>query len=152
VGSRDVFAQPNTPEANRRNHFTIFDAREAMYRALTGRDSQGNPLQPAQGSTLTKQSDIRNVYWATIFRALGDVLHLNQDMAQPQHTRNDPHTGKGPGIVQALLTGHESVFEKYIQARATGARSYQIDGTPVTPEPLNYGGYPIPAFTKYSDF
>ena len=152
VGSRDVFAQPNTPEANRRNHFTIFDAREAMYRALTGRDSQGNPLQLAPGGTLTKQSDLRNAYWATTFRALGDALHLNQDVAQPQHTRNDPHSGKGPGIVQSLLTGHESVFEKYIEARATGARSFQIDGTPVAPEPLNYGGYPIPAFTKYSDF
>src|SRR5229473_214697 len=145
IGSRDAFAQPNTPEANRRNHFTIFDAREAMYRALTGRDSQGNSLQPAQAGTLTKQSDLRNAYWATTFQALGSVLHLNQDMAQPQHTRNDAHAGT-PGF------GHESVFEKYIEARATGAQSFQIDGTPVTPQPLNYGGYPIPAFTRYSDF
>lgn len=145
VGSRDAFVQLNTPEANRRNHFTIFDAREAMYRAVTGRDSQGNPLQPVLGGTLIKQSDIRNAYWATTFRALGDVLHLNQDMAQPQHTRNDTHAG-APGF------GHESTFEKYIEARATGAPSFRIDGTQVTPQALNYGGYPIPAFTKYGDF
>jgi len=31
--------------------------------------------------------------WATTFRALGDRVHLIQDMVQPQHTRNDPHAG-----------------------------------------------------------
>src|SRR3989344_3790819 len=36
-GTNDVFNQPNTPENGRRNHFTVFDAREAMYRALTGK-------------------------------------------------------------------------------------------------------------------
>ena len=28
---------------------------------------------------------------ATMFRTLGDVVHIVQDMAQPQHTRNDGH-------------------------------------------------------------
>ena len=58
------------------NHFydPIFD------RALTGRDGQGNPIAP--------MAEDRNKYWATTFRALGDVVHLLQDMAQPQHTRN----------------------------------------------------------------
>ena len=80
MGSTDAFSSPNTADTSRRNHFTVFDAREAMYRALTGMD--------AQGITTGSSETIRKYYWATTFRALGDVLHLNQDMAQPQHRRN----------------------------------------------------------------
>lgn len=149
VGSRDAFTQPNTPESNRRNHFTVFDAREAMYRALTGRDSQGNVVgRDAQGNHVPATEADRNKYWATTFRALGDIAHLLQDMGQPQHTRNDQHAGKTP----TMVTGEESVFEKYIDARAKGDPSYNIDGTKVTPLQLAYNGYPLPTFTKYSDF
>jgi hypothetical protein len=38
------------------------------------------------GSLLTD----RQAYWATTFRALGDVAHLVQDLAQPQHTETKP--------------------------------------------------------------
>jgi hypothetical protein len=30
----------------------------------------------------------RDAYWATTFRALGSVMHLVQDMGNPQHTRD----------------------------------------------------------------
>jgi len=140
MGSANAFTQPNTPESSRRNHFTVFDAREAMYRALTGRDGQGNVVAATEAD--------RNKYWATTFRALGDITHLLQDMGQPQHTRNDQHAGKFP----TMVTGEESIFEKYIDARAKGDPGYNIDGTKVTPLQLTYGGYTPPAFTKYSDF
>ena len=82
IGTRDAFTALNTPESARRNHFTVFDAREAMYRALTGRSKDG---------TLKAETEAaRDAYWATTFRALGDIVHLVEDMAQPQHTRNDP--------------------------------------------------------------
>jgi len=137
MGSANAFTQPNTPDSSRRNHFTVFDAREAIYRALTGRDSQGNVIAATEAD--------RNKYWATTFRALGDVVHLVQDMGQPQHARNDAHSGV-PGF------GHKSIFEEYIEMRATSADSYTIDGTKVTPLQLTYDGYPLPTFTKYSDF
>lgn len=137
IGGRDVFSFPNTPETGRRNHFTAFDAREAMYRALTGLDSSGNEV------ALAKKD--RDKYWATTFRALGDIVHLAQDMAQPQHTRNDAHAGR-------LFAGHMSIYEAYIEARATGAKFFTIDGEKITPGPLNYSGYAAPAFTKYGDF
>jgi len=90
TGSANAFTQPNTPDTSRRNHFTVFDAREAMYRALTGRDAQGNMVgRDAQGNPVPATEADRNKYWATTFRALGDVVHLVQDMGQPQHTRND---------------------------------------------------------------
>ena len=158
VGSRDVFTQPNTAEANRRNHFTVFDAREAMYRAVTGKTKDG--LDAGPNVTAATES-IRKTYWATLFRALGDILHLNQDMAQPQHTRNDPHSGKGPTLVQQLFTGHKSFYENYIEARATGLKFTPANGPAVNSKPLNTqicsasgicSDYPIPAFTKYSDY
>ncbi len=148
IGSTDAFREPNTPELFRRNHFTVFDAREAMYRALTGQDGNNKPI-----ATTVEE---RNKYWATTFRSLGDVVHLIQDMAQPQHTRNDGHAGKGP------CTGHKAVYELYIEARATGApakqqETQQLDPTIRIFPPLNFnlpggGPYPTARFTKYSDF
>jgi len=86
----DAFSNPIVPEGSRRNHFTVLDAREVMYRALTGLDKAGNKtIGPGNRDAI--EAD-RKAYWATTFRALGDVVHLIQDMAQPQHTRNDPHS------------------------------------------------------------
>ncbi len=49
LGTADVFAAPNTPDTSRRNHFTVFDAREAQYRALTGRNKQNELRAPTSG-------------------------------------------------------------------------------------------------------
>ena len=92
TGSSDVFNQPNTPEDGRRNHFTVFDAREAMYRALTGKKQDGTNATPNATDNDPAPEQVRKTWWATTFRALGDILHLNQDMAQPQHTRNESHS------------------------------------------------------------
>ena len=54
--------------------FSYHDAREYFYQALT-----------ATGERERK----RNM--ALVFRSLGQVSHLLQDAAQPQHTRNDSH-------------------------------------------------------------
>ncbi|WP_148665420.1 hypothetical protein [Sulfurifustis variabilis] len=151
VGAKDIFSQPHTPEPGRRNHFTVFDAREAMYRALTGRDREGQAI--------AKTQEERNKYWATTFRALGDIVHLIQDMAQPQHTRNDPHAGIGGPIGEAV-SGHKSVFEAYIETRALAAIYGTPKGQSFTATPLDYigtgldapDGYPVPRFTDYISF
>lgn len=140
LGFIDPFTTMPAEDTNRRNHFTVVDAREALYRALTSRNKAGDVVAATEGE--------RKAYWATTFRALGDVVHLVEDMAQPQHTRLDKHSG----ICSAVLTGHSSVYEKYIDARATGTASYTIDGTPIAPAPLPYGGYPIPEFDDYASF
>ena len=64
---------------------SVLDAREAMYRALTGQDKNGNPVAATEAD--------RKKYWITTFRSLGDVVHLLQGMVQPQHMRNDSHCG-----------------------------------------------------------
>ncbi|WP_454062958.1 hypothetical protein [Candidatus Nitrospira salsa] len=50
------------------------DAREYYYKALT-----------------SKTKAERDWNWAKMFRALGQVMHLLQDSANPSHVRNDPH-------------------------------------------------------------
>jgi hypothetical protein len=67
-----------TPDTARKNGFSILDAREAMWTALTGTDKQGRSV------ALNREQ--RDAYWATTFRSLGDVVHLLQDLSQPQHT------------------------------------------------------------------
>ncbi len=50
------------------------DAREYYFKALTSE---------------TKAD--RDIYWGKTFRALGQVMHLLQDSANPSHVRDDPH-------------------------------------------------------------
>lgn len=72
--------------------FSYRDAREALFTALT-----------AAGP------DEREIALARTFEALGHVIHLVQDVASPQHTRNDIHAGV-PGF------GAKSLFEEYLDA------------------------------------
>jgi len=129
MGTDDIFSNPNQYGADTLNKFTIHNAREAMYRALTMRfrvsDGQYQDLYPPTVSAAEKEAD-RKAWWATTFRAVGDMLHLNQDMAQPQHTRNEAHSGIG-GAFSNSFSGHGSVFEKYVDARAKRER-FVIDG------------------------
>jgi hypothetical protein len=140
LASTDPFAAPPVALNPRRNHFTVIDAREAMWRALTLTDGSGAPV-----SQFGSRYDTRKAYWATTFRALGDVIHLVQDMAQPQHVRNESH-----GFVN-------NAYEAYIDARAKGATSYVIDAVRLTAQrndllDLSYGGYGPPRFARYSDY
>jgi hypothetical protein len=68
-------------------------ARDAFYEGLTA----ATPLNREEG-------------FARTFRTLGHVMHLIQDMAQPQHTRNDAHLGLAVGGVAP--GGERSLFEK----------------------------------------
>lgn len=64
---------------------------------------------------------------ALMYRSMGDVMHLVQDMAQPQHTRNDGH-------------GDGSLYEQYTDT--VGVTQIMSTSSPV----------PIPAFSKAQDF
>jgi hypothetical protein len=113
LGVTDFANGLNTPNTSRRNHFTIVDAREAMWRALTLKRKFNGAIEDIDTSSNTAQQkeEIRKAYWATTFRAIGSVLHHIQDMAQPQHTRNDPHAGDNYGEGQGGLLGHKSFYE-----------------------------------------
>jgi hypothetical protein len=153
LGTANAFADPNTRDTQSTwNHFTVFDAREAMFRALTlrRRNSIISYVDLPGTQNASQAEATRLAYWATTFRALGDMLHLNQDMAQPQHTRNEPHSGKM--VLEYLGAGHESVFEKYMDERARQVPRILPGGAAVAPPMLPFDGYPTVAFEKFSDF
>ena len=152
MGTADAFSGPDTRDTQSTwNHFTLFDARESMFRALTLRQRRDSSYVDVPGMQNAAQAyATRLAYWATTFRALGDVLHLNQDMAQPQHTRNEPHSAKM--ILEYLGAGHASAFEKYMDERARQVPFTLPDGTKATPPALPFDGYPTVQFEKYSDF
>ncbi|MFN0314025.1 MAG: hypothetical protein ACKVQA_03175 [Burkholderiales bacterium] len=133
---------PLLDNPTRHNHFNLETVREALHIGLTGYDSQGNVKA---GDSLARRR-----YLATAFRALGNVLHLNQDMAQPQHTRNDPHSGKVP-----IIAGHKSAYERYTDARVTGENTAVVrDGIPLDVQalPVFYDGYPTPKLKMFADY
>ncbi len=57
------------------------DARNYMFLALT----------TGAGAPLNQAALAREVLWSQTFQSLGEVVHHIQDMAQPQHVRNDIH-------------------------------------------------------------
>ncbi|MEO8739921.1 MAG: hypothetical protein ABI537_09490 [Casimicrobiaceae bacterium] len=151
VSFDDMFAATPAEDATRRNHFSVYDARETMYRALTGRSKAGTPVASDEAT--------RRAYWATTFRALGDLAHMIQDMAQPQHTRNEAHNGLGGTVMETFFSGHASVYEFYIEARAKRTPSFEVDiGSTLQPvpiavaRPLRTNGYDTPRFNRYSDY
>ena len=157
LGTRYSFTDPNRIAIPRRNGFSVVDAREAMFRALTlMTKADGGYADVAPGQDDATRQKWRQAYWATAFRALGDVLHLNQDMAQPQHTRNEPHSGKGC-VFGSCLGGHTSVYERYINARALQADTFKAESASSTPirttiSPLSIPPYPTPTFGRYADY
>ena len=157
-----------SPTSNgRTNNFGITKAREAMWRAVTLKTPPaqgGNDLPFTPSADIPTKDASRTAYWATTFRALGDVVHLLQDMAQPQHTRNDAHSGLLCYSDEKCLGGHASYYEHYVDAKVAGESSFVLlerfmtlrlpqDVTEnVTVNPPNYGGYPIPRFADYASY
>ncbi len=164
LGALDPFSKPNQPDPDRQNHFTVFDAREAMFRAVTGlgwdetkniidkvgRSSGGmNDGTNVEGTPRKANEQDRLAYWATTFRALGDVTHLVEDMSQPEHTRVDRHS--------PFDSEEKQYFELYTNRRAKERRFREFDkvsrtSIPKTPEKLLYvTDYTIPVIDQYSD-
>jgi hypothetical protein len=114
------------------NAFTILDARAYQLASLLG----------------TSRSD-RDKSTADFFRALGQVVHLLQDAAQPQHTRNDPHAG-----CLFNIGGERSWYELYIDKRARGELFRARGETPPGLSLSGYGTAPFPAALDfgYKDF
>lgn len=145
LGVVDSFAPAQQADPSRANHFTYVDARENYWLALTG--ERGRETFPYTAAAKEADSAERLYRWATVFRALGDVIHLVQDGAQPQHVRNDPH--------DPTSTQEQQAFEHYTNWRVIGdpsglnayVRGFFDQGTALVPVPINLtNAYPIPAF------
>ena len=150
LGSVDSPIWPNTYQRNaiRRNHFTLLDAREAMWRALTLTRLNSGEMIPLETYAPARAIE-RQRYWATTFFALGSVVHTLQDMAQPQHTRNEIHASKEQGLYEAYINRRAIGFSE-LKADLTidGETIFRANSLPL----LDYEGYPVPHFLRLSDF
>jgi len=72
---------PDGTKAETNNQWDWDHAREYFYIYLTDRDFQENEVAGTE--------DIKKTYFVNCFQALGQVLHLIQDMAVPAHVRDD---------------------------------------------------------------
>jgi hypothetical protein len=95
-----------------------------------------------QALTLPTKTE-RDAKWGKLFETLGHVIHHVQDMAQPEHVRNDLHCGEVvpcgiPGAVLGLYD--QSLFE---------SRSFEVfkDGIPA-----NLINYPAVSFPTAREF
>ncbi|MGH8041281.1 MAG: hypothetical protein ACREPN_04465, partial [Rudaea sp.] len=157
LGDVDTFASPPQIDTSRRNHFSWEDARQNEFLALTAeRDANMDSVREA--SEREADSEERLFRWATTFRSLGDVVHLLQDAAQPQHTRNDRHD-------RHFNSGERQGFEPFTNYRLIGKAAFAVqdptggqvyvrglvkdDGKMFaqffTPLP-DINGYPVPMF------
>lgn len=64
--------------------YSYKDAEDSLWQALTN-------TAPDNGRSA---QTIRERNWGFTFQSLGQVIHLVQDMASPQHTRDEPHFDK----------------------------------------------------------
>jgi len=71
------------------NSYSWTKAREYMYIALTGKNFSGD--------IVAATADERNKKFQLMYRSVGQVMHLVEDLASPAHVRNDIH-GKFPAI------------------------------------------------------
>lgn len=148
LGVTDSFAVPSVVDTLRLNHFSYVDARENLWLALT-EERNKSYYPPPYTSELRSADAVERLYrWATVFRSLGDVIHLLQDGAQPQHVRNDPHSPRG-------ASKEQQAFEHYTNARITHfpdeLNAYIQGFYSPTPEsslpPLDLSNpYPVPTF------
>lgn len=89
-----------------KQEFSYRDGREFFYRALTGRDTKGEVVAAAKNE--------RDRYFGLTFQTLGQVIHHVQDMAQPQHVRNDSHQDLPLGPIPNIPgVENPSTYEKY---------------------------------------
>jgi hypothetical protein len=108
--------------------FSYKDARGYFFQALT------EPLP-----------DMRQNYLAETFYTLGHVIHLLQDLASPQHTRNDPHLG---AWIRSEIDSLSGIRETKFYEQYTETKAKQL------PPNLPLGSYPVvtlPAARDYWD-
>ncbi|MGE3298620.1 MAG: hypothetical protein AB7I68_14890 [Porticoccaceae bacterium] len=148
---------PAAPDPARRNHFSYADAVEAEWCALTHRGSNPSDAVAAAGA--------RRACWASSIKSLGQVLHLLQDTAQPQHVRNDRHNPTSGDWFDDLFATSQArrTYEIWVNYRATlGSEVSSPRGekdafssffsTQASVPPIQIGNYPRPMFSRAIEF
>ncbi|MBB5209058.1 hypothetical protein [Chiayiivirga flava] len=156
LGTTDAFSTNFSPMQNRRNHFSWNDAREHLWQALTFKSAATNSAQYAVAQA--RDSGLRRVYWNSSLKSIGHTVHLLQDTAQPQHTRNDRHNP--PGNHPFGTDENRRMMEAFANLRVTGNLAttggdfHRIFRNMVNAQPAAgltsppaAGNYPVPKFS-----
>jgi hypothetical protein len=168
LGVEDALAPSFNPLLSRRNHYSWVDARRHLWLGLTYKP------QPGMGEADGQAAQLRLVFLATSFKALGQVLHHLQDAAQPQHSRKDAHNHSYDWRFAPFnASAARRTYEVFTEFRATGGFNPQLAQQaflgPVgeedrfadlfgrSPEPGNRfppwtSDYPIPKFATPVEF
>jgi hypothetical protein len=88
------------------NLYSWTKAREYMYQSLT---------------SVTREAQDDN--YINLYRSLGQIIHLVEDMTQPSHVRNDPHVSHSESIVGALVF-NPSHLEDWAKANSEEVIAY----------------------------
>lgn len=92
-------------------------------------------------------AEIRENELAATFKNLGHVMHLVEDMAQPQHSRNDFHLTLEDTPAEALRILYERSFSRYERWCKLNMNLATSPGTAAT-----YANYPLVELPRFSDY
>jgi hypothetical protein len=154
---------PYNPTISRRNHFTWLDARRAYLKALTYQTTNAT-LSPQADEF---ESEVRLFFLATMMKSLGQVSHVLQDGAQPQHSRLDGHNHSNNFFLAFFNKDlPRRLLEVYTNIRVTGDINLaaeedieplrkmftDVTGNMALPPLVPVGTYPVPQFAKPVSF
>jgi len=98
-GRRGILSQASSPE------WALEDVGEISGQDFSYLDANNRFKEALISPTL----QVRHQNWGRTFQSLGQIIHHIQDMAQPQHVRNDDHCNKW----RCLVLYKPSAYEMY---------------------------------------
>ncbi|HEX8155537.1 MAG TPA: hypothetical protein VF698_20560, partial [Thermoanaerobaculia bacterium] len=131
------FCLNGTPGVDRADRW----AQDGLLNDWSIRDAKGYLRDAIAGPT----PGIRENGYARLFRSMGQFVHLVQDMAQPEHTRNDQHRwGSTLGSGSGSTPG--SLYEAWTLSN--------LIGTPTVPAryPDIINGFQVAVLPTYADY
>jgi hypothetical protein len=158
IGAEDPFATMLRAARAYQNHFTIYSAREAQWRALTLTQKQDAGGYAVLQNIARAQPDAKQreqlLYWTTLFRSLGHVVHLVQDASQPQHSRNEGHGKFHANNLEAYLDARANRDARFTFAHkeAISSGTYTREFASTSFAFLIASTYPIVQFPSYADY
>ena len=118
------------------NAYGLANAHKQMYQMLTG-------TTPANRSLATER----------LFEDLGHMVHLVQDMGQPEHTRNDQHLSLfGWGLTGLPIKSAASIYENWTRDNVALRQFIPSDVAANTTTESLFIGYPAIRFSDYHTY
>lgn len=128
----NLLGQPNLPSPD----WAIQDANpEPSHQKFAFKNAREYARSALTAATLQE----REANWGKVFQAIGQVIHHLQDMAQPQHVRNDAHLDLGEEEIRVgpFVVSSPSRYERYTarDPAKTRVRSLAGEAQPVVTYP-----------------